>query len=398
MVPAMNKGLPVVDFAGASDEALARQLDAAFSEIGFCYFKGIDVDPATVKDVFAAWPQREAGLQIFQNDLALTLLEQLLGQNQHRAGDGHQDRGLGVKPEQLAEANRRLAEPPEYDLADTDQLGLFVVARLAARHDISVTLQRSPYGGVTAIVLFPHELVVPAEEMAAGVAPPADAPHDETAALTGTAVEGAPGWEPTIMAAPVPEGVVPLRDSGAPGELAALPADDPHQGRRNAPGHLEGAGGRLEAPPALPALTGPAAPAATPAPAEDPAPAAPVAPWGVPDGPAAAAPPRPAPNPWSDDAHTPAAEGPGGAVHEDPAEAAGEDWQPAGTHAGLPRRVRQRNLAPQLRKRPPSPPPTGGTATGAVARSPEEARSLMASIQQGWRRGRASDVGDEGTR
>jgi signal transduction histidine kinase len=291
-----------------------------------------------------------------------------------------EDRGLGVKPEQLAEANRRLAEPPEYDLADTDQLGLFVVARLAARHDISVTLQRSPYGGVTAIVLFPHELVVPAEEMAAGVAPPADAPHDETAALTGTAVEGAPGWEPTIMAAPVPEGVVPLRDSGAPGELAALPADDPHQGRRNAPGHLEGAGGRLEAPPALPALTGPAAPAATPAPA------------------APAAPPRPAPNPWSDDAHTPAAEGPGGAVHEDPAEAAGEDWQPAGTHAGLPRRVRQRNLAPQLRKRPPSPPPTGGTATGAVARSPEEARSLMASIQQGWRRGRASDVGDEGTR
>ncbi|MEV4005026.1 nitrate- and nitrite sensing domain-containing protein [Actinomadura sp. NPDC049753] len=280
-----------------------------------------------------------------------------------------EDRGLGVRPEQLAEANRRLAEPPEYDLVDTDQLGLFVVARLAARHDITVTLQRSPYGGVTAIVLFPHELVVPAEEMAAGVAPPADGPGDAPAALTGTAVDGPSEREPMLMAAPVPDGVVPIRDSGAPQELPALPTDDRDQWRRNAPGHLEGAGGHLEAPPALPALTGPAVSAA----------------------------PRPAPNPWSDDAHTPAPEGPGGGAENTP-EAAGEDWQPAGTHAGLPRRVRQRNLAPQLRDRPPSHPPAGGGATGAVARSPEEARSLMASIQQGWRRGRASDMGDEGTR
>ncbi|WP_165950301.1 hypothetical protein, partial [Actinomadura sp. GC306] len=76
-----------------------------------------------------------------------------------------------------------------------------------------------------------------------------------------------------------------------------------------------------------------------------------------------------------------------------------EDWRPAGTHAGLPRRVRQESLAPQLRKRPPPPPPrVGGGVSGSIARSPEEARSLMASIQQGWRRGRASDVGDEGER
>ncbi|WP_258943384.1 sensor histidine kinase [Actinomadura luteofluorescens] len=306
-----------------------------------------------------------------------------------RVGTGYavevEDRGLGVKPEQLAEANRRLAEPPEYDLVDTDQLGLFVVARLAARHDITVTLHRSPYGGVTAIVLFPHELVVSAEEMAAGVLPPAHGPEDAPAALTGTAVDGGPEREAMLMAAPVPEGVVPLRD---PAELAR-PADDPRHGQRNAPGHLDGAGGHLEAPPALPALTGPQAPAADPAPA---------APWGVPDRPMPPAPPRPAPNPWSDDAHTPEAGGPGGAADENTDEAAGEDWQPAGTHAGLPRRVRQRNLAPQLRKNPPSPPPPGGTANGAVARSPEEARSLMASIQQGWRRGRASDMGDEGTR
>src|SRR5260370_6235041 len=54
MVPPMDKGLPIIDFAGASDETLARQLDSAFSEIGFCYFKGIGVEPAVVNGVFAA--------------------------------------------------------------------------------------------------------------------------------------------------------------------------------------------------------------------------------------------------------------------------------------------------------------------------------------------------------
>ena len=46
--------LPVIDFAGASDEALARQLDQAFTDIGFCYFRGIGVDRALVDGVFGA--------------------------------------------------------------------------------------------------------------------------------------------------------------------------------------------------------------------------------------------------------------------------------------------------------------------------------------------------------
>src|SRR5882724_5583743 len=46
--------LPVIDFAGASDEALARQLDQAFTDIGFCYFRGIGVDQALVDGVFEA--------------------------------------------------------------------------------------------------------------------------------------------------------------------------------------------------------------------------------------------------------------------------------------------------------------------------------------------------------
>ncbi|MEV2265434.1 sensor histidine kinase [Nonomuraea africana] len=70
-----------------------------------------------------------------------------------------EDRGLGLSEEELAELNERLANPPEFDLADSDRLGLFVVARLATRHDIRVTLRGSPYGGTTAIVLIPGELV-----------------------------------------------------------------------------------------------------------------------------------------------------------------------------------------------------------------------------------------------
>ncbi|MEW9534263.1 nitrate- and nitrite sensing domain-containing protein [Microbispora sp. NPDC049125] len=71
-----------------------------------------------------------------------------------------EDRGLGMTPDRLAELNGRLADPPEFDIADTDRMGLFVVARLAARREIRVTLRPSPYGGTTAIVLIPSALIV----------------------------------------------------------------------------------------------------------------------------------------------------------------------------------------------------------------------------------------------
>ncbi|GAA2673907.1 sensor histidine kinase [Nonomuraea recticatena] len=70
-----------------------------------------------------------------------------------------EDRGLGLADAERDEHNRRLAEPPEFDLADSDRLGLFVVGRLAVRHGIKVTLQRSPYGGTTAVVLIPMSLM-----------------------------------------------------------------------------------------------------------------------------------------------------------------------------------------------------------------------------------------------
>ncbi|MEU9378965.1 nitrate- and nitrite sensing domain-containing protein [Streptomyces sp. NPDC048255] len=72
------------------------------------------------------------------------------------------DRGLGMNPEALLDANLRLAETPEFELSDTDRLGLFVVSRLAQRHSVKVVLQRSPYGGTTAVVFLPAALLTEA--------------------------------------------------------------------------------------------------------------------------------------------------------------------------------------------------------------------------------------------
>jgi hypothetical protein len=79
-----------------------------------------------------------------------------------------EDRGLGMTAEAIRDANVRLASPPEFDPAHSSRLGLFVVARLAARHNIEVVLRRSPYGGVTAVALIPSELVVHPGEIVPG--------------------------------------------------------------------------------------------------------------------------------------------------------------------------------------------------------------------------------------
>lgn len=83
--------------------------------------------------------------------------------NGEPVGNGYaleiEDRGLGMGAEALAEANRRIEQSEALDLFDSDQLGLFVVSRLAARHGIKVHLRTSPYGGTTAVVLLPTALL-----------------------------------------------------------------------------------------------------------------------------------------------------------------------------------------------------------------------------------------------
>ncbi|WP_328354468.1 nitrate- and nitrite sensing domain-containing protein [Streptomyces sp. NBC_00445] len=98
-----------------------------------------------------------------------------------------EDRGLGMSEEDYASLNAQLAEPPQFDvvaLADDLRLGMFVISRLAHRHGITVTLRSSPYGGTTAIVLIPHEVVVrevPGSDTDADAVTEADADTDTDA-------------------------------------------------------------------------------------------------------------------------------------------------------------------------------------------------------------------------
>ncbi|MFB7982249.1 sensor histidine kinase [Streptomyces vinaceus] len=82
-----------------------------------------------------------------------------------------EDRGLGMGPESLREANRRIEQSESLDLFDSDRLGLFVVSRLSARHGVRVHLRTSPYGGTTAVVLLPNSLLQGAIETGSGPAP-----------------------------------------------------------------------------------------------------------------------------------------------------------------------------------------------------------------------------------
>lgn len=72
-----------------------------------------------------------------------------------------EDRGLGMSEAELVEANLRLSQPPDFDPAHSARLGLLVVAKLAARQNVMVQLRHSPYGGVTAMVLIPAQIIMP---------------------------------------------------------------------------------------------------------------------------------------------------------------------------------------------------------------------------------------------
>jgi signal transduction histidine kinase len=71
-----------------------------------------------------------------------------------------EDWGVGMPTQVLDEYNRLLADPPEVDLAVPQQLGFHVVARLAERHAIEVSLAPTPGGGLTAAVLLPAGLAI----------------------------------------------------------------------------------------------------------------------------------------------------------------------------------------------------------------------------------------------
>ncbi|WNI19321.1 sensor histidine kinase [Actinacidiphila sp. ITFR-21] len=258
------------------------------------------------------------------------------------------DRGLGLTPDALLEANLRLAETPEFELSDTDRLGLFVVSRLAQRHGVRVSLRQSPYGGTTAVVLVPAALLTEtgddtgATRIGDGADPRRPRPAGDTEhTFRQWGLDGG-GGEPHKEHAAHPDG-----PDGLPGDepgFADPDLDDPvplpRRRSRGAPVLISDHGRPVG---------GGAKPGGRPAPDSAPQPLPPVQP--VRSAPPAQQPP-------------PAAEG-------------------AGTV--LPRRVRQANLAPQLATPPPS---AAAHPEGIKERSADEIRDRMASIQRGWRRGR----------
>lgn len=120
------------------------------------------------------------------------------------------DDGIGMSAEDLEQANRRLSGAESYTVAPSRYLGHYVAGNLATRFGISVRLQDSPAGGVTATVGIPTALI------AAAGAQPVEPVEIEPA--------GAPAIEASqTEAAPSDPVVVPVDDAGdidAPGSLA----------------------------------------------------------------------------------------------------------------------------------------------------------------------------------
>lgn len=73
------------------------------------------------------------------------------------------DRGIGIPPEELDSVNARLTGNGDMWTGATRRMGMFVVARLASRHSVTVrlrpTLNTSTNAGITASVYFPPRLL-----------------------------------------------------------------------------------------------------------------------------------------------------------------------------------------------------------------------------------------------
>ncbi|RSD19670.1 sensor histidine kinase [Amycolatopsis eburnea] len=119
------------------------------------------------------------------------------------------DHGIGMTAEKLAEENKRLVERERLELAPTSVLGLFVVGRLARRHDLGVELLATPTtGGVTARLTIPPSLfshrtgLLPKTEPVAAI-PAAPAPKPRPAeAVAVTALSTSDDARPAELPAP----------------------------------------------------------------------------------------------------------------------------------------------------------------------------------------------------
>ncbi|SHN28244.1 sensor histidine kinase [Cryptosporangium aurantiacum] len=347
-----------------------------------------------------------------------------------------EDRGLGMPAEQLTEVNARLADPPEFDLLRSERLGLFVVGQLARRHDIKVVLRGSPFGGTTAIVLLPAAMVVSQEKLEVR-RPPAVGPEDEATTLPAVPA-GSPrvlSIAPDLPASDTSDAAVEAISvlNGGPASGTAeqgtwqpvTAADDDYILRAAEQLRASASESSLPSAPATEPL--PPAPALPPVPPAEPVPPVSAPPLARRDPGAGwehlssqgpdplprrerrrPEPAEPASNAEWDDVRPRGVARPPLASRGAPAESSAEppaeppadalaapslaapllggpvrvaDAGPAAvTPGGLPRRVRQANLASQLRDGSGIP---EAPIEPASMRSPEEIRSVMASYQRG---------------
>ncbi|MFG2893552.1 nitrate- and nitrite sensing domain-containing protein [Streptomyces sp. NPDC048248] len=330
------------------------------------------------------------------------------------------DRGLGMAPDQLLDANLRLAETPEFELSDTDRLGLFVVSRLAQRQGVRVSLQPSPYGGTTAVVLIPGTILTESSE---GGREDRELDSADPAGLRfGNELEHAAGKLAALSQAPVPfparqartpaalDGPVELEAPLGLDELDSLDDEDNifrdrERGRgrgRRGPSAGQSAGpaktsGITSVPP-VPSgeqhqQTRDQAPGGlTPLPRR-PRPPVLVSDHGrtVEDGEtrAKAAADRPDSDRPGRRPQEPVQGGSDASPGADDATAPPGEAPHSRTPVGLPRRVRQASLAPQLKADPERRAETDRRVEEPLEdRDADAVRARMASLQRGWQRGR----------
>ncbi|MFB9531487.1 sensor histidine kinase [Nonomuraea roseola] len=306
-----------------------------------------------------------------------------------------EDRGLGMTPEDLQAANERIAEPSGFRLTGAARLGLYVVARLAERHQIQVQLNASQYGGTTVAVLVPRELIgtEPEPEQDRNGVPAIPAPRTAFGAAPGTAPGTALGATATALRLP-PTALRPPPPATAlrPPPATGRPARPVTEGRRDL---AVGAGPLSDGPvrdrPARDAAVndGPADDgwgSGGPAPLNGPAAGVAKPPLSVRHAPGAEAPETrvPAAAPASVCVQDEVAAQGGQAAKGAQESEQGEQATPVFTPSGLPVRVPQASLAPGLK--------TDDAAQSRQQdedeRSPEEIRAIMGSFQSGTRLGR----------
>ncbi|WP_051826033.1 nitrate- and nitrite sensing domain-containing protein [Kitasatospora aureofaciens] len=152
------------------------------------------------------------------------------------------DTGIGLSPDDLADINERLANPPTVDVSVSRRMGLFVVGRLSLRHGIRIQLRPSDSGGTTALVMLPVDVTNSAERRTPGRPGP-----------------GGPGKQQRGVApTPRQQRQVPPGRQNGPAALGQGPSGGAPQGGRPQLG--QGGPAAPAAPPAPAAPTGPGAP------------------------------------------------------------------------------------------------------------------------------------------